>query len=507
MGNAEIGKNTTVDMLSIRQELMRAQLRPVIALALAAAAFISLLLITQYTWLRLQATNPLDEIEVQDLRQVLRNATPEQWPVLVRWIAVYGLAMTVDETKGVPSGYARLPDGQQVRLSQVVSIIVAGQNGDVSNGQYLRMTNPPLQKILEQISDQGSRRLTASEAANTGAPPGWPALLIRLDAERVMVLSSPDYSMAAGDLTLLVLSVFGAVGVGYGVFMALFLFFFRRNFADRSAERLSAPIQRLSVAVKEAAAERDARRRVLVEPPVEVAQLATNFNLMQEHLAQVLTEREQVINSQRELVTMLAHELRTPLTVLRGHAEVLERADETSTPARVMLSQIEDLHRLLSDLLDMARLESIEATLVTEQVRLDVVVEEMLQRFAAAAWRHGVLLRRAQQSETGVVVWADTRWLRQMVANLLSNAIRHTPQGGLVTLAVQSHVNHAQLLVEDTGVGLGAVKVTNDVVERAAGVGLVVVRRLAQAMRGSLALHTNEHGGTSAILKLKINMS
>ena len=492
-------------MPSIRQELLRAQLRPVIALALAAAAFISVLIIGQYTWLRLQATNPLNEIEVQDLRQVLSQATPEQWPVLVRWIAVYGLAMTVDETKGVPPGYARLADGQQVRLSQVVSVIVAGQHRDASNGQYLGVTNLSLEKILEQLPPQGSRRLSVAEVADAGLPVGWLSLLIRLDAERVAILSSPDYSMAPSDLAVLVLSVFAAVGIGSGLFVTVFLFAFRRYFADRSATRLSAPLQRLTTAVREAAAERDAKRRVQVEPPIEVAQLASDFNRMQEHLAQALAEREQVITSQRELVTMLAHELRTPLAVLRGHAEVLERAVESATQARVMLNQIEDLHRLLSDLLDMARLESIEATMVLEEVQLGVVAHEMLQRFAAAAWRHGVLLRQGQDTDPNAMVWADARWLRQMVANLLSNAIRHTPEGGLVTLAVRGRGDYVELLVEDTGIGLSAAKVVNDVVERGAGVGLVVVRRLAQAMRGSLLLQINEHGGTSAILKLRID--
>jgi signal transduction histidine kinase len=223
---------------------------------------------------------------------------------------------------------------------------------------------------------------------------------------------------------------------------------------------------------------------------------------MQEHLAQALAERERVIDGQRELVAALSHELRTPLAVLRGHAELLSRAASSAAAAQVMLRQIEDLHRLLRDLLDMARLESIEATLVREDVALDAVMDEMIERFGAAAWRQGVVLRAAPTSERRLVARADTRWLRQIVANLLSNAIRHTPPGGLVTLAAQRRGQQVRLIIEDTGNGLDAARVQHDPADRPAGIGLRVVRRLIAAMRGHLILEATDEGGTRATVQL-----
>jgi signal transduction histidine kinase len=487
---------------TIRDEVLRSQLRPVAALALTAALLVGLLIIGQYVWLRLQSTNPLDEIDATELQHVLRSASPDQWPVLTRWVAVFGLGMSVDNADDLPAGYARLLDGRRVPLADILCLVVDGQRVNPSSGHPLGPAPVNWQAAIAQMAGRETLRLSSTDAATNAAAQSWPALLMRLDAQRVAVLASPDFAFAPSDLAKQVLVISALTGVVIAAFVALFLFAFRRHFATRSAERLSAPVERLAAAVRRATEEDAASHRVDVEPPAEVAQLAVDFNRLQEHLARALKERERIIEGQRELVAALSHELRTPLAVLRGHAERLTRQATSEASAQVMLRQIEDLHRLLSDLLDMARLESIEATLACEDVALDDVMDEMIERFGAAAWRHGVLLRPAQISEKGAVAQADPRWLRQIVANLLSNAIRHTPQGGLVTIGVQHHGKQVRLLIEDTGIGLDSANVKHDPAERPAGIGLRVVRQLIAAMHGLLMLETTDEGGTRATVQL-----
>lgn len=487
---------------TIRDEVLRAQLRPVIALAFTAALLVGSAILGQYAWLRLQATNPLDEIDAAELRQVLRSATPDQWPVLVRWAAVFGLGMKLDTGDDALPGHGRLPDGRQVPLTDVLCVVVDGQRVDPSSGRLLGPAPANWRAAIEQLADRETRRLPATDPSDGSTAHAWPSLLMRLDAMRVAVLSSPDYAFAPSELVKVVLVIAALTGVVVAAFVALFLLVFRRRFAERSAARLSAPVERLAAAVRRATAESATARRVAVEPPAEVAQLAEDFNRMQEYLSCALAERERVIEGERELVAALSHELRTPLAVLRGHAELLSRNAGSEPSAQVMLRQIEDLHRLLSDLLDMARLESIEAALRCEDVALDDVMDEMIKRFGAAAWRRGVLLRPAQMSDRAAVARADPRWLRQIVANLLSNAIRHTPQGGLVMLGSQRHGEQVQLVIEDTGIGLDATRVQHDPAERPAGIGLRVVRRLIAAMRGSLILEPTDEGGTRASVRL-----
>lgn len=490
---------------TIRDEVLRSQLRPVIALALTAALLVGSAILGQYAWLRLQATNPLDEIDAAELRQVLRSASLDQWPVLTRWVAAFGLGMTVGPGDDVPAGQARLPDGRQVPLADVLCLVVDGQRVEPASGRLLGPAPANWQAAIARMAESATLRLGPTDSADSAdgaGPQSWPALLLRLDPGRVAVVASPDFAFAPSELARLVLLFAALTAAAVAAFVALFLLAFRRRFAARSAERLSAPVERLAAAVRMATADSAAARRVVVEPPAEVAQLAADFNRMQEHLAQALAERERVIDGQRELVAALSHELRTPLAVLRGHAELLSRAASSAAAAQVMLRQIEDLHRLLSDLLDMARLESIEATLVREDVALDAVLDEMIERFGAAAWRQGVVLRAAPTSERLLVARADARWLRQIVANLLSNAIRHTPPGGLVTLAAQRRGQQVRLIIEDTGSGLDAARVQHDPADRPAGIGLRVVRRLIAAMRGHLILEVTDEGGTRATVQL-----
>jgi signal transduction histidine kinase len=487
---------------TIRDEVLRSQLRPVIALAFTAALLVGSAILGQYAWLRLQATNPLDEIDAAELRQVLRSASLDQWPVLTRWVAAFGLGMTVGPGDDVPAGQARLPDGRQVPLADVLCLVVDGQRVEPASGRLLGPAPANWQAAIARMAESATLRLGPTDSADGAGPQSWPALLLRLDPGRVAVVASPNFAFAPSELARLVLLFAALTAAAVAAFVALFLLAFRRRFAARSAERLSAPVERLAAAVRMATADSAAARRVVVEPPAEVAQLAADFNRMQEHLAQALAERERVIDGQRELVAALSHELRTPLAVLRGHAELLSRAASSAAAAQVMLRQIEDLHRLLSDLLDMARLESIEATLVREDVALDAVMDEMIERFGAAAWRQGVVLRAAPTSERRLVARADTRWLRQIVANLLSNAIRHTPPGGLVTLAAQRRGQQVRLIIEDTGSGLDAARVQHDPADRPAGIGLRVVRRLIAAMRGHLILEATDEGGTRATVQL-----
>jgi signal transduction histidine kinase len=490
-------------MPSIRDEILRSQLRPVLALAVAAATLIAGLIVVQYGWLRLQGTNPLDQIDAAELRPVLRAATAEQWPILTRWLAVHGLGMTVGASAGLPDDQARLPDGREVALSEVLSLVIEGQRVRAGDGQPLGPAPAAWLTAIARMNDRDAVRLAADPTEPATVARAWPALALRLDERRVAVLASPEYALAAREVIGLVALAFALTSAVVTGFLALFLVAFQRRFAARSAKRLSRPVERLAHAVRLATRERDAARRVPEESPAEVAQLAADFNRLQEHLAQALAERERVIAGQRDLVAALSHELRTPLAVLRGHAEVLSREPGTAARAQVMLRQVEDLHALLSDLLDMARLESIEATLAVEDVSLADMVAEMVARFGPAAWRQGVLLRPAETNDPALVARADPRWLRQIVANLLSNAIRHTPAGGLITLGALHHGDRACVLIEDTGGGLDATGAPpHDLAGRPAGIGLRVVRRLAAAMGGTLALETTEEGGIRATVAL-----
>jgi signal transduction histidine kinase len=104
-------------------------------------------------------------------------------------------------------------------------------------------------------------------------------------------------------------------------------------------------------------------------------------------------------------------------------------------------------------------------------------------------------------------VVADPRWLRQVIANLLANAIRHTPNGGCVSVSAGKNGGQAFIRIDDTGPGIGHGQPTVDYIGRNAGIGLRVVRSLLASMGGAINTEPNEDGGTATILWLRLQNS
>jgi signal transduction histidine kinase len=179
----------------------------------------------------------------------------------------------------------------------------------------------------------------------------------------------------------------------------------------------------------------------------ELAELARSFNRMAESL-------QQAEDRQRRLIADIAHELRTPLANVRAYLEALQDGVFPPHPQLFANLQREALHqqRIIDDLQDLALAEA--GALTYHFGRLDVTDLLAACRAAnlAAADAAGIALR--VDAGGPVVVRADPHRLRQVVDNLVSNALRATPSGGTVTLAASSGEGQAIIVVRDTGVGI-----------------------------------------------------
>lgn len=193
------------------------------------------------------------------------------------------------------------------------------------------------------------------------------------------------------------------------------------------AHGMTAPLREMRAAAR-AMASGDYSRRVRATSRDEVGQLAQAFNTMAEDLAQVDTLR-------RELVANVSHELRTPVAALRAQLENMVDGVVDPDPAALQaaLDQTERLGGLVAYLLDLSRVEA-------GAVGLDItalVVTDFLDEAAAAARPLGAdkhLTLRVDVQPADLVVEADPERLHQVVANLLHNAVRHSPAGAEVLL-------------------------------------------------------------------------
>jgi signal transduction histidine kinase len=213
-------------------------------------------------------------------------------------------------------------------------------------------------------------------------------------------------------------------------------------------------------------------------------------------------------------VANVSHELRTPLASIRGHTEslLLRRdlaGDEPRTYLEIIHRQTEQLSRLIDDLFLLSTTEAGALTLVLRPVALGEVVEEVTSsiRSAARAERGVSLLAEVDPSLPPVL--ADRHRLAQVLANLVRNAVRHTPEGGLVAVRAGQHdAQLAVVSVEDTGEGIPPDELEH-VFERfyradpsrdrrsgGAGLGLAIVRELVAAMGGDVSVESTVGEGS-----------
>ena len=219
----------------------------------------------------------------------------------------------------------------------------------------------------------------------------------------------------------------------FGVLLALAL----SQFVARDVIRRLTALREATAAL----AAGDLERRVEVEEDDELGELARGFNEMAVRTGAAQAELREAVRAREEFLSVASHELRTPLTPLKGFASLtLQRLEQSEAQPerdwllkamRSMSRQTERLARLVDDLLDTARIQSGRFDLTCKPVDLLPVVSEVLERFEI---RGGAGLRFHLEPPPGPLegVW-DAARLDQVITNLLSNAVRYSPQGGTVT--------------------------------------------------------------------------
>jgi two-component system, OmpR family, sensor histidine kinase BaeS len=293
-----------------------------------------------------------------------------------------------------------------------------------------------------------------------------------------------------------------AIAVGAALLTALAVSWF-------ITRRLTTPVTQLAAVARRIADGDYAARVPASRLGVEFATLDNAFNRMAATLQD--TERRR-----RELLADLAHELRTPIATVDSFLEGIE---DDVIPAsadtwRTMREQTSRLRRLVDDIDSVSRADERRLDLHRQTVHLDDVVDEAVRAAAVAFADKGVTLERHPHS-TPVAVSADPDRLREILDNLLGNALRHTPPAGTVTVTTTTRPHEVDVSVADTGEGIAAEHMNHlfDRFYRAdparsrhgggSGIGLTIARALAQAHDGSL--HAASDGvGRGAVFTLTL---
>ncbi len=268
------------------------------------------------------------------------------------------------------------------------------------------------------------------------------------------------------------------------------------------------PVERMRSEAEAVSLEEPGRRLPVPGTGDEIARLGDTLNQMLERLEQAL-ERE------RRFVDDASHELRTPVAVLKGELELaLKRSrsrEELEAALRRAAAESEALARLTEDLLVLARVDRGRLPVRRSRVDLAALVDQVRGAFAAGAGGRGVALEARVRD--GEVAHLDPLRLRQVLSNLLDNALRHTPEGGRVIVSTAREEGAVVVRVTDTGPGFppevlsgtlepfARARVGRGSGDGGAGLGLAIVRAVVEAHGGAVSIENADVGGARVTLR------
>ena len=329
---------------------------------------------------------------------------------------------------------------------------------------------------------------------------GDPIVVDGVQVGTLLPFQQPGRGQALNDFSrrvnsILLIAAAGATGV------SLILGFF-------VTRTLTRPIQEMTVATQKIA-DGDLTQQIPIRSDDELGKLATSFNQMSQQLA---TSREM----RQQMTADIAHDLRTPLSIILGHAEAL--SDGVLPPSQETFEVLHDeskrLERLVSDLRTLSLADAGELTMTPRAVSPSALLERALIAHSPKAQQKQINISLDAPNDLADV-YVDPDRMAQVLDNLLSNAIRYTPENGRIQLSAQQNHDTIQLQVEDNGPGM-TTEETKHVFDRfyradksrqrqddgGSGLGLAIAKSIVVAQNGRIWAEGKLGEGTSFIIEL-----
>jgi signal transduction histidine kinase/CheY-like chemotaxis protein len=287
--------------------------------------------------------------------------------------------------------------------------------------------------------------------------------------------------------------------------------------------RIVRPMKALGAAVKSAVS--DYSKPLEVSGPMEVRALTEEINTLtatvnaHEAVRRAKEEAERANEAKSRFLSHMSHELRTPLAAIMGFAELLHR-DEADVKRRswsgFVLEGGRHLLAIVNELLEVSRIEAGKMMLTTERVDAQRAVDDVLDLVAPLAAERGIHLERIPGTPIGRAALADPLRLKQVLLNLVANAIKYNSEGGSVTIGLdETSRGMVAIAVTDTGQGIDPEKFEQlfTPFERlgaehgtvgGSGLGLVVTKGLVEAMGGQLGVTSTLGKGTTFTVELPL---
>lgn len=253
----------------------------------------------------------------------------------------------------------------------------------------------------------------------------------------------------------------------------------------------------------------------------EVMRLAMTFEQMAARIKQQMHDLKKMDTLRRELVANVSHDLRTPLATLQGYIETLllkEKSlssEERRNYLQIVIQHCEHLNKLVTELFELAKLDSEETIVHREPFSLEELVQDVAQKFALAAQKKKIQIITNIGKELPFVS-ADIGLVERVLENLIENALRHTPDGGTISLVLTPDKRNVTVQISDTGSGIPPEELSNIFnrfyqVDKSrkdrhggAGLGLAIAKRILTLHGGTIEVESVMNSGSTFSFQLPI---
>lgn len=245
----------------------------------------------------------------------------------------------------------------------------------------------------------------------------------------------------------------------------------------------------------------------------EVDQLSRQFNSLIEKINLQIEELRNVDKVRRDLIANVSHDLRTPITTLQGYLETLLLKDKSLSASekekylKISINHSKHLSRLVSELFELAKLDSCESIIYAEPFSLAELIQDVIQKFTLQADEQGITLKYHYNNQPGLV-YGDIGMMQRALENLIQNALRHTERGGAVTITVKTSTGNVIVTVSDNGCGIPSAELSQ-IFDRfyrvdksrtranSSGLGLAITKRILELHGSEISVSSELNQGTA----------
>ncbi len=404
-------------------------------------------------------------------------------------------------------------------INPSIEVYILDPEGNILNYvapyKRVKLEKVGLEPVQEFISTSGKKYITGDDPRNPGESKVFSAAPI-MDENKIqgyvyVVLASEEFESAAAMVRSSYIFKLGGRAMLITLLAALILGALVIRLITRRLDRLIRTVKKFQ--------EGEMSARIETNGAGAVQELAIAFNEMADSIVGNIENLKSMETLRRELVGNVSHDLRTPLAVIHGYVETLMikqkslNEDEREKYLKIILASTEKLRKLVNELFELSKLEARQVKPNREPFFIEELIQDICKKFELLAHEKSIQLK-AETTSRQSLVYGDVGMIERVLQNLIDNALKFTPEGGVIRVEVDNEDDNVVIKVSDTGQGIpedqipyifdryhiGDKRISLD--QNNTGLGLAIVKKILEIHNSTIELKSRLDRGTTFSFQL-----